>query len=331
LLSCMIMPYNSNQSLCWSTLIAKRGALSYLGINNCFGSYRSLVGTQEILNEQVYLKQENNISLTYVVSLTRKSAGQKKTTKERHLGRFRNVLILVLAGIVIFAAVAFSYNWLSAPQHPENLSTVNMNAAAIIDGLGDREPNSPLIQSTVQCLSNSGYTVDVFSGKNVTVDLLENLGGYKIVIMRLHSTTWRGGLYLFSDEEYSIDKYLPEQYSGEVTQAATTDESEIHYFALDSAFLGNLKPDGLKGTTLLLMGCDGVSSSSALQAFRQKGIQTYISWNGFVDLSHSDDATLKLVKAIFSEGLNPKAAVQEVNTEVGPDPIYNSTLVVALT
>jgi hypothetical protein len=63
-----------------------------------------------------------------------------------------------------------------------------------------------------------------------------------------------------------------------------------------------------------------------IQRFFERGVKAYISWNGYVDLSHSDEATLRLVRALYTEKLGLNEATAEVMKEVGPDPFYNSEL-----
>lgn len=243
------------------------------------------------------------------------------------------MVILVGFGLLLLSAGILWVNWSYAPQQPQLQqfqphADVTVPRAAILDGLYDTEPNSTLTGSMVQCLSNAGYTVDVFRGANVTVDLLRNVGGYKILILRLHSTIHTDGfLYLFSGEKYTESKYVNEQLAGAVKKAYTFNESEPPYFALNAVFLGNNKPDGLNGTTIILTGCNGTATPYMIKRFFERGVKAYVSWDGYVDLSHSDEATLRLVKALCSEGLSPKVAVEEVNREVGRDPFYQSELV----
>jgi hypothetical protein len=247
--------------------------------------------------------------------------------------RLRNAVILVAFGLLLFSAGFLSVNWPAARQQPQPQqlqqgTDVNVPRAAMLDGLYDAEPNSALTDGIVQCLSNAGYKVDLFRGANVTVDLLRNVGGYKILILRLHSTIHTDEfLYLYSGEKYTESKYANEQLAGAVRKAYTFDESETPYFALNAVFLGNNKPDGLNGTTIILTGCNGTATPYVIQRFFERGVKVYVSWDGYVDLSHSDDATLRLVRTMYSEGLSPKGAVEEVNREVGPDPFYQSELV----
>jgi hypothetical protein len=97
-------------------------------------------------------------------------------------------------------------------------------------------------------------------------------------------------------------------------------------FALNAVFLGSNKLDSLNGTTIILAGCNGTATPYVIQRIFERGVKAYVAWNGYVDLSHSDEATLKLVRALYSEGFSLDEAVKRVMTEVGPDPLYGSEL-----
>jgi hypothetical protein len=180
-------------------------------------------------------------------------------------------------------------------------------------------------QSLTNCLSTAGYTIDVFRGENVTIDLLRNIGGYKVLILRLHSAVDSGGfLYLFSGEKYTPSKYAEEQLSGAVREAITFDN--VSYFAINAVFLGENNPTGLKGSTIILMGCNGTGSSYSIQRLLDRGVKAYIAWTGYVDLPYSDETTLALVRALYLERSSAQAAVEEAMKEVGTEPAYNSVL-----
>jgi hypothetical protein len=252
--------------------------------------------------------------------------------KGPHSRRLRNVAILVAFGLLLFSAGFLLVNWPSARQQPQPQqlqpsTDVNVPRAAILDGLYDTESNSTLTDSMVQCISNAGYKVDLFRGTNVTIDLFRNIGGYKILILRLHSTIHTDGfLYIFSGEKYTESKYVNEQLTGAVRKGYTFNESETPYFVLNAVFLGNNNPIGLNGTIIILTGCNGTATPYVIQRFFERGAKAYVSWDGYVGLSHSDEVTLRLVRAMYSEGLSPKEAVEKVMREVGPDPFYKSQL-----
>ena len=169
--------------------------------------------------------------------------------------------------------------------------------------------------------------VDVFQGESVTIDLLRNIGGYEIVILRLHSCIHTDGfLYLFSGEPYAESKYTAEQLQGAVRRGYTYSGDEGPFFALNAVFLGINNPLGLEGSTIIMMGCNGTGDSYSIQKFLEREVKAYVAWNGSVDLSYSDGATLLLVKTLSSDGATLKEAVKKVMKDIGPDPFYGSTL-----
>lgn len=248
--------------------------------------------------------------------------------KERsHSRRLRTAMILVGACLMLFTACFIWLNWPFASQQPGPQTNVGVPKAAILDGLYNVDPNLTLTERLTNILVNAGYRVDLFRGENVTIDLLRNIEGYKILILRLHSAIHTDRfLYLFSGELYTESKYVNEQLSGAVRKGFTFTEGEPPYFALNAVFLGNNKPDGLNGSTIILTGCNGTGEPYAIQRLFERGAKTYVSWNGYVDLHHSDEATLSLIRALYSERLSLKEAVEKVIREVGPDPFYNSVL-----
>lgn len=253
--------------------------------------------------------------------------------------RLRNSVVLIASILIVLSGCVLCINLPSEPLHaedtpPANMTTpanvttpVNAPKAAILDGLYDESPNVTWTENIVQCLSNSGYTVDSYRGTGVTISLLREISGYKLLILRLHSAIGIDNfLYLFSGEKYTENKYANEQLAGAVRKARIFNESETYYFALNSVFLGKLEPNALNGTTIILMGCNGTTNQYIIQRFFQEGAKEYISWNGYVNLPHSDEATLRLIKAIYSDKINPKTAVEKVNKELGQDPAYKTKL-----
>jgi hypothetical protein len=286
-----------------------------------------------------------------VVKLTRRRAGKRKAKKKKAYftqrqqisnpptaeksshRRFskKTLIIAVVSVIIILLTCVFWISWPFASQQTQDGANANVPRAAILDGLYDKSPNETLIENIAQYLSNAGYTVDVYRGVNVTIDLLRDVGGYKLLILRLHSAVHTDNfLYVFSGEEYTESKYVDEQLAGAVRKAYTFNESEPPYFALNSVFIGKRNPKGLNGTTLIMGGCNGTAKPYVIQRFFQEGVKVYISWDGYVNLPHSDEATLRLVKAMCVEGLSSEAAVEKVKREVGPDPTYGSQLLCAL-
>jgi len=133
-----------------------------------------------------------------------------------------------------------------------------------------------------------------YARKNVTIDLLRRIGGYGLLILRLHSAIdpRYGFLYLFSAERFNEAEYETrfgeESVSGAVRQGITFEGEE--YFTLRADLLGYMKQGGLNGSTIILMGCNGTNSDHAI------------------------------------EGLSFKEAVEKIMDEYSADPIYKSKL-----
>lgn len=249
-------------------------------------------------------------------SSKRKGSNAKKDIRKRHRDRLKVAVILAIVGSAVI--ILFSTSFFIPKK---------IRKAAILDGLYASRPNSTFIENLTSLLKEAGFQVEFFMGENVTIELLENIGGYDLLILRLHSAIHIDKtLYLFSGEYYISSKYFFEQLSGIAKKAYTFDENEPPYFALNSAFLGMNKKDGLKDSTVILMGCNGTGDVSFIQGLFKRGVKAYFAWDGYVDPSHTDKATLVLVKALCLEALSPREATEKVMKEIGPDPSYESQL-----
>jgi hypothetical protein len=228
--------------------------------------------------------------------------------------------------LLILSISFFLWNSFTTAPQPAQQTAIEVPKAAILDALYAGSQDLAYEQSLTNYLSTAGYRVDVFRGENVTINLLRNIGGYKVLILRLHSAIHSsdGFLYLFSGEKYTQSKYVQEQLSGAVREGITFEGEE--YFAINAVFLGGNNSTGLKDSTIILMGCNGTGSSYSIQRLMGRGVKAYIAWTGYVDLSYSDETTLALVKALYLEKSSVQAAVEEAMKEAGTEPGYNSVL-----
>ena len=206
---------------------------------------------------------------------------------------------------------------------------IGVPKAAILDGLYSGSEDIVFEQELTNSLEHSSesYKVDVFRRENVTIDLMKNVEGYKILILRIHSAIGNDGfLYLFSGENFTKDRYQGDQLLGAVREGIPYNGQNESYLALNAVFLAANKPNGLKDSTIILMGCKGMGDLYSIERLIGKGVKTYVAWNGDVDLSHSDEATLALVRALYLDNLDVKAAVDKVMLEVGPDSYFESKM-----
>jgi len=178
----------------------------------------------------------------------------------------------------------------------------------------------------LKIFSREGYTFDEVLGEEVTVEYLRRLpAGYDLVILRVHSTVNGDMAWLFTGEEYSHDRYVLEQLADEVHPARPSIGSG-HLFAVGADYVNHFMKDRFRGSTVLVMGCDGARATDLAQAFIDNGAEHYISWDGPVSLSHTDHAFTCLLTAMVEDGMSPEEAMAHAMAAVGPDPEYNSTL-----
>jgi hypothetical protein len=241
----------------------------------------------------------------------------------------------VITCIIIFSLIALlsyyltSYFAGSNPQTNENNSDLNDNSpkAALIDALYSTHPNQEFTKTLNQTLMEAGFKVDVFQGTEVTVDFLKKMpNGYNLIILRMHSALGTNNqLYLFTAEPYSVGKYTQEQYLELVKEAYATQDSQS-VFAVNWGFIKRCMTKKFNGTLVIAMGCDGTLDSWIIEEFINQGAVGYVAWTGPVLMSHSDEATLHLIQALYTEKLQLEEAVEKTNDQVGEDPEWGVIL-----
>lgn len=254
---------------------------------------------------------------------------EEKSKRMFHSRQLRISLVLFVSCLLIFSISYLAWNSSMIPPQQGQQTGIGVPKAAILDGLYAGSEDIVFEQELKNSLEHSSdaYSVDVFRRENVTIDLMKNIEGYEILILRIHSAIGGDGfLYLFSGENFTKDKYQGDQLLGAVREGIPYDGKNESYLALNAVFLAANKPNGLKDSTIILMGCKGTKDSYSIERLIGKGVKTYIAWNGDVDLSHSDEATLALVRALYLDNLDVKAAVDKVMLEVGPDSYFESKM-----
>jgi hypothetical protein len=178
----------------------------------------------------------------------------------------------------------------------------------------------------MEIFSRERYVFDAVLGEDVTVEYLRRLPpGYDLVILRVHSTVNGDMVWFFTGEEYSPERYVLEQLADEVHPARPSMGSR-RLFAVGADYVNHFLKDRFKSSTVLVMGCDGARATDLAQAFIDNGAELYISWDGPVSLSHTDQAFTCLLAAIVRDGMSAEEAVAHAMKAVGPDPDYNSNL-----
>jgi len=275
-------------------------------------------------------------------------------TKEKRLGtkaqirsekeKERRIAVAIFLTIILLSVALsayFGYTILSPspdlsftePTQQSKAENLNLKLkAAIVDQLSLTLPNQTFIQTATDILEQANYCVDYYSGVRVTVDFYRNLltHAYNIIILRVHSCIREDGsppVAFFTSEPYSQNSHVYEQLADELGEAHyVVGGKEEDYFAVNPNFVVKCLNGRFQNSVIIMMGCNGLTHTDMAEAFAEKGAKAYISWNGSVSASHTDEATAQLLQHLVTESQTIRQAVDNTMKEVGPDQEYNSTL-----
>lgn len=237
--------------------------------------------------------------------------------KKRRKGYFKKKSVLGILLAVVIILVLFFY--FSLRSLSNQTSDVFQFKAAIVDNVGLTFPNPDFIENATTTLKEAGFTVDYCPGENVTVDFYSKLPthGFGLIILRVHSDV----LALFTSEPYNNTEYIDLQKTDQLAIAAYSEEDLKEgnvYFGIRPSFITKSMDGRFGNTIILMMGCEGLTDSAMAEAFVKKGAKVYISWSGPVSSSHTDQATIELLKHLITEKQTIKQAVAETMEKVGP-------------
>jgi hypothetical protein len=267
----------------------------------------------------------------------RRRQGKRRTGTGRRRGEARRLKWLALfavvaasglvAALVAFFALGAGSDELSGPPR-----------AVIVDQLDLTFPDPAFRQEATALLEQAGYAVDYFPGEQVTVDLFRHLPdqGYKYVILRVHSTAVlreegqaasTDKPVFFTGQPYTRTEYLDEQRGKYLAGVHYSEDDPDYHFGITPEFISKRAKGDFDGATVILMGCDALTSDVAAAAFVDRGAKEVIGWNGWVSADHTDAATERLLRYLLVEKRTPSEAVARAMADVGPDPSYGSKLV----
>lgn len=256
--------------------------------------------------------------------LTRAEIKAKKERRSRNAAAIALVLILVA---VVAAYVAYVY----LPQNPI-IPTPSGLRAAIVDHLSLTFPNETFVETVNKTLTEAGYTVDYFSGENVTVDFYRDLPAlnYRIIIFRVHSALSQENkppLALFTSESYSQSRHVYDQlYDRLIGVVYRVGGQDQQYFGIPPVFVKLSMSGRFPNSTIIVMGCNGLTYEDMAEAFIEKGASVYVGFRNPVSASHTDQTTARLLQHYVGEGLTLKDSMTKTYEEVGPDPAYDSVM-----
>lgn len=179
----------------------------------------------------------------------------------------------------------------------------------------------------------------------VTVQMFKDLPkqGYGLIILRAHTIplniigqdterlglgTHKSGPILadvgvMTSEPYSGSSHVYELLANELVRGSIGKT----YFAITPAFVRNEMQGTFPNSTIILMGCAGVSgqNNGLARALLDRGAGSFVGWDNTVSADRTDAATSVLLQSL-TEGNTVQAAVSSAMLGVGSDPEFGSHL-----
>jgi hypothetical protein len=242
--------------------------------------------------------------------------------------------LIAIVAITYFDNTNMENNKSGEPQKPR---------AALLDMLYSEEPNAQFDDTIEKDLTDSGYQVDTYKTRTITVDLYRNLPsmGYKIIIFRTHglnSGTFGNSSSIFTGEIYSTNKYFIEQLTGDVGGAVPYLYSVVRangdfgafvnetYFVIGSKFIDESMVGKFPDSVILIAGCDAMSNDLLAKSFVARGASVVVGWNGLVSLSDNDRGILMIVHKIAVDRTSVSSAVIATMGNMTADPVFPGVL-----
>lgn len=256
--------------------------------------------------------------------------GYEKSARARRTAIMVTILIAIIAisSFLVYFHVKSSQNQII--NSDQTNSPTFQFKAAIIDQLSLTLPNETFNQTARNILENAGYTVDYFQCEEVTVEFFRDLPvyGYRLIILRVHSgllLNENPPVALFTSESYSKSKYFSEQWTNQLACVSIQLNSPM-YFGIRPEFVRLSMNGRFQDSTVIMMGCNGLTYTDMAKAFTEKGAKAYIAWTGKVSASQTDRVTTRLLKHLLMEKQTIEQAIAEAMKEADQDSPYESTL-----
>ena len=254
----------------------------------------------------------------------------RRIVKSRRYLLKRRVIHLLVA-VAAVALVSFLVYYALGPKNSTVIDTTPK--IAIVDHLSVQWPDPTFNQTILDILNQTGLKVDYYPSQDVTVDFYRDLPkhNYKLIIFRVHSTAESSVegtppfVVFFTSENYTNLDHVSEQQDMRVVYVRFPDSDPV-YFGITPKFVTDSMEGRFNDTIIIAMGCEGLRHDTMARAFVEKGAKAYISWNGSVSISHTDNATVSLLRHLITENQTVEEAVRQTMNEVGPDPADKSIL-----
>lgn len=205
--------------------------------------------------------------------------------------------------------------------------------AVIVDQLSLTQPNPSFVSEATNLLTAAGYRVDYVPGQLVNVEYYRTLPSkrYSLILFRTHAATFRQAdanhqfALLFTGEPFSVAHHTDQLRNGQLAEAIYY-EGAAPLFAITPEFIRRATTGSFRGSTIVMMGCNGLEYPGTGQAFLDRGASAFVSWDKQVTPGHTDLATEHLLQHLLADGESVASAVATTNRDLGPDPAFGATL-----
>jgi hypothetical protein len=234
--------------------------------------------------------------------------------------------------VLVLALVVLSQSGGQSGESPTVVRSTGPRVA-IVDQLALTQSNPTFVDAVTETLEEGGYAVDYYPGEEVTVEFYRTFPAqpYELIVFRVHSALGREDgqpadwVTLFTADSYRETWYVDEQRARRLSKVSYYEDGPPYFGIMPDFVRSSMKGD-LRGTTVVLMGCDGLATETIAEALVDEGAKAVVSWSGLVAGDHTDAAVEQLLRHLVTEGLPLGEAVDRTATEVGPDPAYGSVL-----
>jgi len=240
--------------------------------------------------------------------------------------------IIFVALIIGVTATIFSINLQEETIEIENVSNSGIPRAAIIDQLHNDIPNLEYQKNVTAYLTSAGYDVELYTTDDITVNFYKKLPSmnYEFIVIRSHSLgdgTVEESASLFTGEIYRKDRYMDEQYAGQVGKGLQYLPAEVErlggwealrdetYFVVGSKLVDELMVGTFPNSIIVLGGCETTEGTTLADSLLQRGASEVIGWNGLVSSKDNDKVIMKLLEDTLLNEVEIQHAVQSVMQE----------------
>ena len=225
-----------------------------------------------------------------------------------------------LAAAIIVVVVLTLYFYSTSLTHP------NQWKAAIIDQLSSskldeiiRHENQTFLEAAKESLYKRFSTVDYFSD-NATVEEYKRLpyANYKLIVWRAHSALDLDSKYvaISTTDKYGSKSYDQYLNSEQLTLCNITGDANLYkmYFGITPKFIKEVMNGRFEDTIIIFMSCNGLKNGyhETANAFEERGVKVFISWDGWVSFFDNDNAVTLLLQYLVGENDTVSAAVDKI-------------------